>query len=108
MVAYTWRHPQDGPADGVLLAGSADDAGEVVAAWTDSWGQAPNPMILTGELRDGIVSVSGRYQEGWGWEIDVSGNASEFMITMRNVVPKGGADGLPAGPYDAQILRYAH
>lgn len=106
LIRYTWRHPEDGPADGALLAGSPDDSGEVLVAWTDSWGQSPNPMILRGEDDGGTLSVHGSYHDEWGWEIDIAGDRSSLTITMRNVVPAGGSDGLPEGPYESQIARF--
>jgi len=101
MLSYTWVHPEDGPQDGVLLAGSPDDEGLVTAAWGDSWHQKPPILVLTGSLIDGVLDLAADYGGGWRWLISVDGRPDDrLLLTMHNVIPDEHAtDEEPAGPY---------
>jgi hypothetical protein len=114
-VAYTWRHPDDGPQDGLVVVGAGEEPGSLVALWGDSWHQQPAPMTLTGGApgreategaAEGAMRLDGGYGGGWGWRItlDVAGGATA-VLRMANVVPaEHAAPGAPAGPYDVMVL----
>src|SRR5688572_4679286 len=61
-VGYSWQHPTDGPQEGLLTVGGADDTGRLTAIWGDSWHQQPASMTLAGDPpdEDGF-SVAGAY-----------------------------------------------
>jgi hypothetical protein len=86
---YGWRHPDDGPQDGVLLVGSPDDERRVVTvAWGDSWHQKPSLLMLTGELARRRLEVSADYGGGWRWMISIDGDRDDRLaLTMYNVIP---------------------
>jgi hypothetical protein len=100
LVTYTWQHAADGSQDGVLLMSSPADDGLVHATLMDSWHQKPGPMQLTGRLlEDGLgASVSTTYYQVYEWEVDVLIADPGLELTMRNVVPDGGA-------YDVMVMR---
>ena len=131
VLRYTWTHPDDGPQDGVLLAGSPDAENHAVtAAWGDSWHQHPAILTLAGTLDGGRLDLAADYGGGWRWTITVegggaapteraparraamgSGGAAPSVeggeppcVTMHNVVPEeyATADG-PAGPYPVMV-----
>jgi hypothetical protein len=106
-VAYTWEHPDDGPQDGLLVVGAADEAGRLVALWGDSWHQQPAPMSMTGHLVGDVgVELQGEYGGGWGWRITVEmPGGGVARLRMANVVPGDQeTDDVAAGPYDVMVL----
>src|SRR5512145_1460216 len=50
VLAYTWRHPDDGAQDGLLVLGPDEAPGGVVALWGDSWHQKPAAKQLRGAI----------------------------------------------------------
>ncbi|MBC9715548.1 hypothetical protein H9Y04_23650 [Streptomyces sp. TRM66268-LWL] len=93
-LTYSWEHPDDGPQEGLLVIGRAEDgergegAGTLTATWGDSWHQKPAPMTLAGRLaEDGSVGLDARYGEGWGWHIAVTATAEGLRMRMDNVLP---------------------
>lgn len=111
VVDYTWTHPEDGPQEGHLLIGGADEDGSATAAWGDTWHQKPGLMVLTGQWADGGVQLAASYMGDWGWEIDLDGLDGTPSMIMRNVVPESALAMAPpgvevaAGPYDVMVLR---
>ena len=104
VLRYTWSHPDDGPQDGVLLAGSPDaESHAVTAAWGDSWHQHPAILTFAGTLDGGRLDLAADYGGGWRWTIAVEGG-DPMRVTMHNVVPEeyATADG-PAGPYPVMV-----
>ncbi len=87
-VAYGWRHPEDGPQEGLLTIGSTGD-GSPVVLWGDSWHQQPAAMTLTGQPgADETVVVEGNYGEGWRWLIGLDATDPEQLrLWMKNAVP---------------------
>jgi hypothetical protein len=98
VVAYTWTHPDDGPQDGVLLAGPADEAGAVAVTWGDSWHQHPVPMTLTGRRAGTGFAVEAGYGGGWAWRIALDGDAAGLRLGMDNLGPD-------TDPYPVMVLR---
>ena len=106
VLTYAWTHPEDGPQDGVLVAGSPDDQGQdFTAAWGDSWHQKPNLLVFTGTLTEGRLEVSADYGGGWRWVISLGGDRGDGLaLTMYNVIPAEHAtDEVPAGPYRVMV-----
>ena len=105
-VAYFWQHSQDGQQDGLVVAGSAGEAGSLVAFWADSWHQHPVPMSLTGShAPGGAVELEATYGGGWGWRIVFEGGSGGLRMRMDNVVPAEHATAeVPAGPYPAMVM----
>lgn len=105
VLTYTWAHPADGPQDGVLVAGSADERQVVTAAWGDSWHQKPALLTLTGSLIERRLEASADYGGGWRWVISLDGSGVDRLaLTMYNVIPAGHAtDEVPAGPYPVMV-----
>ena len=109
-LAYAWRHPDDGPQDGLLVLWAIGGDGSLAALWGDSWHQQPAPMPLSGRRGPGgEAHVEGGYGEGWRWRIAVGPAADgRLRVRMDNVVPPAAADGTtPAGPYPVMLL-HAH
>jgi len=106
VVAYTWRHPDDGPQDGLFLVGRGGDGGAVTATWADSWHQKPEPMSLTGRAAQAL-DLEGVYGGDWRWRIRVEQEeGGQLLVTMDNVVPVGEAtQDVPPGPYPVMVLR---
>ena len=106
VLTYTWTHPDDGPQDGVLLAGSAPEGDEgVSAAWGDGWHQKPALLILTGTVVGHRLSLDAEYGGGWRWAIELDGGGDDVLrLTMYNVVPDEYAtQESPAGPYPVMV-----
>ena len=101
--AYTWEHPDDGPQEGLLVFGPAeDDDRGVVALWGDSWHQQPAPRPFAGSMTaGGAVELAAEYGGGWGWQIAVWASPGESLtMEMRNVIPPDQATAeVSAGPY---------
>src|SRR5215213_7994140 len=91
-VAYSWEHPDDGPQDGLLVIGSADEGGSLVAMWADSWHQKPTPMMLSGSRgTDATLESEGEYGGGWRWRVMLDGsNAESLRMQMDNVILQSG------------------
>ena len=106
MVAYTGSHPDDGAQDGLLVVGPNAEPPDAVAFWADSWHQHPDPTVLHGRLRDGVLVVSYAYGGDWRWEITVDAQNPEVLaIRMDNIVPQSvAAEGGDAGPYSAMVV----
>ena len=101
---YTWTHPDDGEQHGTLLVGSATEDGTVSAGWIDSWHQAPELRLLTGSVREGMLTLTMDYS-GWGWVIQLIGSGSRFGMLMSNVVPEE-VPGATAGAYVVMQARW--
>ena len=99
-VVYGWRHPDDGPQDGLIVIGTAGDDGSLTGIWGDSWHQQPAPMSLAGgQGADGIVELVGSH---WRIVFD-NADAENVWMRMDNVIPAG--QDLPAGPYPVMVMR---
>lgn len=112
LVRYTWQHPDDGPQEGVLLAGAPDqDDPTVTATWLDSWHQQPATMQLLGRVEGDTALFEGTYAETWGWQIEITRHGEGLSLVMRNVIPAEAAEQAPegvtkqAGPYDVMVMR---
>jgi hypothetical protein len=108
-LAYTWEHPTDGPQEGLLVLGLAEDPDRVVALWSDSWHQT-TAQVLTGALDGKVVTVSFTYGGDWEWVIAVDGTEADTLrIQMDNVVPASmAAEGHSPGAYwamDTELRR---
>jgi hypothetical protein len=106
-VAYWWEHPDDGPQDGLLVIGPADEDGSLLALWGDSWHQKPTPMLLSGTHRTGgTLELEGDYGGGWRWRVTVDAtDAENLRMQMDNVIPAEQAtDAISAGPYPVMIM----
>jgi hypothetical protein len=106
-VAYWWQHPDDGPQDGLLVIGPAEENGSLVALWADSWHQKPAPMIFSGSHGiDATLELEGEYGGGWGWRVIVDGaNDENLRMEMDNVIPAEHATAeVTAGPYPVMIM----
>jgi hypothetical protein len=107
--AYTWEHPTDGPQEGLLVFGAAEEGvGGVVALWGDSWHQQPAPRPITGSVSsDGReVELEADYGGGWSWQIAIQADpGAALTMTMRNVIPEDRATAdKAAGPYDVMQM----
>jgi hypothetical protein len=106
-VAYSWEHPDDGAQEGLLVIGSADDDGPLVAMWGDSWHQKPAPMMLSGSRgTDATLELEGDYGGGWRWRVMLDGSDAESLRTqMDNVIPveQATAD-ISDGPYPVMVM----
>ena len=105
-VSYSWEHPDDGPQDGLVVIGTADDGGSVVAMWGDSWHQKPAPMILSGSRdTDATIELEGDYGGGWRWRVKFDATGG-FQMQMDNVIPAEHATAeIAAGPYPVMIMQ---
>ena len=106
-VAYSWEHPDDGAQDGLLVIGSADEGGSLVAMWGDSWHQKPAPMMLSGSREtDATLELEGDYGGGWRWRVTLDApDAESLRMQMDNVIPaeRATAD-IPDGPYPVMAM----
>ena len=106
-IAYWWEHPDDGPQDGLVVIGSAEDGESLVAMWGDSWHQKPAPMMLSGSHdTDATLELEGEYGGGWGWRVRLdASDADSFRMQMDNVIPaeQATAEILP-GPYPVMVM----
>ncbi len=104
-VAYTWRHPSDGPQEGLLVIAPADEDGGLVALWGDSWHQKPTAMSLTGRA-DPAVALEADYGGDWLWRITLDdADPDELRLRRDTVCPAGQAtDDSPPGPYPAMLM----
>ena len=107
-VAYSWEHPDDGPQDGLLVIGPADEDGSLLAMWGDSWHQKPAPMLLYGSRGTGAtLEVEGDYGGGWRWRVKFDATDTDsFRMQMDNVIPAEQATaGISAGPYPVMVMQ---
>jgi hypothetical protein len=107
-IAYWWEHPDDGPQDGLVLIGSADEGGSLVAMWGDSWHQKPAPMMLSGSRStDAALELGGDYGGGWRWRVTFDATDSDsFRMQMDNVIPAEQATAeISPGPYPVMIMQ---
>jgi hypothetical protein len=105
---YWWEHPDDGPQDGLLVIGPADDGGSLVAMWGDSWHQKPAPMVLSGSQEpDGRLELEGEYGGGWRWRVTLDAADPESLwMRMDNVIPTELATAeIAPGPYPVMIMQ---
>jgi hypothetical protein len=106
-VAYSWEHPDDGAQDGLLVIGSADEDGSLVAMWGDSWHQKPAPMMLSGSRgTDATLELEGEYGGGWRWRVTLdASDAQRLRMQMDNVIPaeRATAD-IADGPYPVMVM----
>jgi hypothetical protein len=109
LLRYTWTHAESGPQDGLMLLGSGESPGEVVALWGDSWHQAPAARRMNGTAEPSLVTVAAEYGEGWEWRIVIDVVDPEVLhLRMDNVVPAsatGGDEPLVYWAMDAQLRR---
>jgi hypothetical protein len=106
-VAYSWEHPDDGAQDGLLVIGSAEEDGSLVAMWGDSWHQKPAPMMLSGSRQtDATLQLEGDYGGGWRWRVMLDASDAESLrMQMDNVIPAEQATAdIPDGPYPVMIM----
>jgi hypothetical protein len=105
MVAYTWSHPDDGAQDGLLVIGPGTEHGAATAFWGDSWHQRPQPTLLTGEVRGGLIVASYEYSDEWRWQITLDATvAGAVTLRMENApMESAAALELAAGPYTAML-----
>ena len=107
LVAYTWRHQDDGEQDGLLVIASAGEDGSLAALWGDSWHQKPAPMSLPGApAGEATFAFAGDYGGGWGWRIVIDATDSENLrMRMDNVIPADRATAeKAAGPYPVMLM----
>jgi Protein of unknown function (DUF1579) len=107
-LSYWWQHPDDGPQEGLLVIGKADEDGSLVAMWGDSWHQKPAPMILSGSDGTGAtLGLEAEYGGGWRWRVIVeSTDADNLRMQMDNVIPTEHATAeISAGPYPVMIMQ---
>ena len=92
LIAYTWKHPDDGPQDGLLVIASAGEQDSLVATWGDSWHQKPASMSLPGTPRgDATFEFAGDYGGGWGWRITLDATDSENLSDAHGQCDSGRA-----------------
>jgi hypothetical protein len=107
-VVYWWEHPDDGPQDGLLMIGPADEDGSLLAMWGDSWHQKPAPMLLRGSRGTGAtLEVEGDYGGGWRWQVKFDAtDPDSFRMQMDNVIPAEQATAeISAGPYPVMVMQ---
>ena len=107
-VSYWWEHPDDGPQEGLLVIGPADQESSLVALWGDSWHQKPAPMIMSGSHGTGaVLELEGNYGGGWRWRVTVDPtDADNLRMQMDNVIPAEHATAeISAGPYPVMIMQ---
>jgi hypothetical protein len=107
-VAYWWEHPDDGPQDGLVVIGPADESGSLVAMWGDSWHQKPAPMMLSGNRgADAVLELEGDYGGGWRWRVMFDATDTDsFRMQMENVIPAEQATAeISGGPYPVMIMQ---
>jgi hypothetical protein len=107
-IAYWWEHPDDGPQDGLLVIGTADEDSSLVAMWGDSWHQKPPPMLLSGSRgTDATLALEGDYGGGWRWRVSFDApDTHSYRMQMDNVIPDEQATAeISAGPYSVMIMQ---
>jgi hypothetical protein len=107
-VVYWWEHPDDGPQDGLLMIGPADEDGSLLAMWGDSWHQKPAPMMLSGSRGTGAaLELEGDYGGGWRWRVGFDATETDsFRMQMDNVIPAEQATAeISTGPYPVMIMQ---
>jgi len=107
-IAYWWEHPDDGPQDGFMVIGLADEGGSLVAMWGDSWHQKPTPMMFSGSRgTGGPLELEGDYGGGWRWRVTFDATDTDnFRMQMDNVIPAEYATAeKSAGPYPVMLIQ---
>jgi hypothetical protein len=107
-IAYWWEHPDDGPQDGFMVIGLADEGGSLAAMWGDSWHQKPTPMMFSGSRgTGGALELEGDYGGGWRWRVTFDATDTDnFRMQMDNVIPAEYATAeKSAGPYPVMIMQ---
>jgi len=107
-IAYWWEHPDDGPQDGFMVIGPADEGGSLVAVWGGSWNQKPTPMMFSGSRgTGGALELEGDYGGGWRWRVTFDATDTDnFRMQMDNVIPAEYATAeKSAGPYPVMIMQ---
>ncbi|HZL74194.1 MAG TPA: DUF1579 family protein [Propionibacteriaceae bacterium] len=107
-IAYWWEHPDDGPQDGFMVIGLADEGGSLVAMWGDSWHQKPTPMMFSGSRgTGGALELEGDYGGGWRWRVTFDATDTDnFRMQMDNVIPAEYATAeKSAGPYPVMLMQ---
>lgn len=103
-LGYTWRHPDDGEQQGLLVLGHGDDeAGQAsaVAFWADSWHQQA-ARALEGSADDERLAFEYDYGGGFRWRVEVSTTGQGLALRMLNVVPESAAPSV--GAYEAMVM----
>ena len=91
---YTWSD-KGRPQEGLIIAQYNPKAGEVTAAWTDTWHLRDTFMACRGGVDDqGTMTMAGTYaappDSDWGWRITIEPQTpSAFRLRMYNVSPAG-------------------
>jgi len=102
-LAYTWLHPDEGPQDGALVLGRANDGDAVIALWADTWHQSTARLFPDAEAAAGSVPLEYEYAPSWTWQVELIVAPGSLQIVMRNSVPEG-EPSVPVGAYDAMVM----
>ena len=88
-LSYTWADFDDNDQAGLIVLSDGVEPATVEVVWSDSWGQHPQWMAMSGTASDDKVSFSGTYGDGlWGWHIHLHlGDAETLVMTMDNQGP---------------------
>lgn len=106
-LGYTWRHPDDGEQQGLLVLGHGDDGDDedapasAVAFWADSWHQQA-ARALDGSADGETLAFEYDYGSGWLWRVEVSTSGQGLALRMLNVVPESAAPSV--GAYEAMVM----
>ena len=106
-VGYTWRHPDDGEQQGLLVLGHGDDArgpADAAAFWADSWHQQA-ARAFDGSADGETLTFEYDYGGGWRWRIELAVAGRGLALRMLNVIPESTEAGAPpAGAYEAMVM----
>jgi hypothetical protein len=103
-LGYTWRHPDDGEQQGLLVLGHGDDAtgpAHATALWADSWHQQA-ARAVDGRADGETVGFEYDYGDGWRWRVTVTTTGETLALRMLNVVPESAAPSV--GAYEAMVM----
>jgi hypothetical protein len=109
-VGYTWRHPEDGEQQGLLVLGHGDEeAGpdHATAFWADSWHQQAARAMdgSVGSADNHTLTFEYDYGGGWLWRVQLAATVHGLALRMLNVVPESAVpDASSAGAYEAMVM----